>query len=137
MLDLGTTHPIIANEKLLTDISVSKNPIRMSTNASDKLIDKEGQLLGAGRVYHDPECIANPLSLGKLSDSYRITMDTWKDNAFYVHMESGKIRFGRGANNYYLNKPSLKRVESMKKSEAVSNVSTLQDNMEGFSQREI
>ena len=47
MLDSGTTHPIIANEKLLTDVSVAKNPIRMSTNAGDKLIDKEGQLLGA------------------------------------------------------------------------------------------
>ena len=74
-------------------------------------------------MYHDPECIANPLSLGKLSDSYRITMDTWEDNTFYVHMEGGKVRFGRGANNLYLNKPSeefLKRVESIKKSDEVT-----------------
>jgi len=100
MLDSGTTHSIIANEKLLIGITAAKVPLRMSTNAGEKTIAKEAQLLGAGMVYHDVSFIANPLSLGELSDKYRITMDPSVDNAFYVHMDNGRIvKFSRVKNN--------------------------------------
>ena len=144
MLDSGTTHSIIANEKLLVGITTAKVPIRMSTNEGEKTIAKEAQLLGAGTVYHDVSCIANPLSLGELSDRYRITMDTAVDNAFYIHMDNGRmVKFSRGKNNLYLNKPTqcfLNKVAKTKerdKTAGVSNVLTLKETMEGFSRREI
>jgi len=52
----------------MIEIIAAKVPIRMSTNAEEKTIGEEVQLLGAGTVYHDISFIANPLSLGELSD---------------------------------------------------------------------
>ena len=144
MLDSGTTHSIIANEKLLVGITTAKVPIWMSTNAGEKTIAKEAQLSGAGTVYHDVSCIANPLSLGELSNKYRITMDTAVDNAFYVHMDNGlMVKFSRDKNNLCLNKPTqcfLNKVAKTKgrdKAAGVSNVLTLKEIMEGFLAKEI
>jgi len=61
VLDSGATHLIIANEKLLVRITAAEVPNRMSTNAGEKAIAMETQLLGAGTVYHDVSCIANAL----------------------------------------------------------------------------
>jgi len=116
----------------------------MSINAGEKAIAKEAQLLGAGMVYHDVSCIANPLSLGELSDKYIITIDTAVDNAFYVHMDNERIvKFSRDKNNLYLYKPThcfLNQVVKKKgkdKAIGVSNVLTLKEATERFSAREI
>ena len=53
---------------------------------------KRGHLKGYGLVWHDPNGIANSISLGEYSARYRITMATDIDNALYVHKSDGSVR---------------------------------------------
>ena len=47
------------------------------------------------------KAVANILSLGVITDKYRVTMDSAKDNAFYVHTENKVVRFGRDESMVY------------------------------------
>ena len=54
-----------------------------------------------GYLYNQ-DAVANILSMAKVSDEYRITMDTNIDNAIYVHNDDGSyIRFHRTNQNVY------------------------------------
>ena len=66
----------------------------MSTNAGTKRLDKDADMGGLGVVKYDPEQKANIFGFSHLSDKYRITCDTAKDDAFFVHTENGIRRFG-------------------------------------------
>ena len=61
-----------------------------------------GQFLDFGTVWYYSDGIANVLSLGLVSSTMRVTMDTAIDNALYVHKDDGTLRrFGKSKHGLY------------------------------------
>ena len=92
--DSGAGCSVIADADLLTDIHDAPDGKTMTIhcNSGTTTTSKRGYLKGYGLVWHDPNGIANIISLGECSTRYRITMDTNIDNALYVHKPNGSVR---------------------------------------------
>ena len=52
------------------------------------------------------DALTNILSLAQTTDKYRVTFDSAKDNAFYVHTPKKTVRFGRTKANLYAHTPT-------------------------------
>ena len=92
--DSGAGCSVIANEDLLTDIAKAPNNRTMTIhcNSGTTTIDQMGTLIGFGRVWFNPNGIANIVSLSEISKKHRVTMDSTIDNAIYVHKSDGGMR---------------------------------------------
>ena len=54
--------------------------------------------------YYDENVVANLLSLGRIADEFRVSMDTDIEDAIYVHGEDGRyLRFKRKGDLYCMN----------------------------------
>ena len=78
----------------------------VNTNAGGFKVKQEGELPNYGRVPLDKEAMTNILSVGVMSDKYRITMDTAKENAFFVHTPKKIVKFARNPAYLYTHAPS-------------------------------
>ena len=145
MLDSGTTISLFCNEDLVTDIRESNELLNLTTNAGSKVIGKEATVCGFGTVRFDESSIANIFGLQDLTERYRVTMDSAKENAFLVETTNGVIKFEADGRGLYLYQPSdkyIKEVENVKKQENNSNMTgmsglqTVWENRRGFNQRE-
>ena len=57
---------------------------------------------GSLDVYFNPSGLANILSLGIISDLWRVTMDSTVENAIFVHFPTGVWKFVKfGVGLYY------------------------------------
>ena len=144
LLDSGTTHNGLSNPNLGYDIQKAKQPVRQETNSGSTVIDLDCKFPGVkGRVLMNPSGMANCFSLALLSDECRITMDTAKENAIVVHHENGIIKFRRDNMNLYtcdLTAEFYNKLEKLKQkfpSAGVSNLQTLKNRMEGYSQKQV
>ena len=83
ILDSGSTIPVtIMNPDFVVDIKISNNPIGMRTNAGTKQMNLKGTVPGFGKVWFDPEQMANIFGLSHMSDKYRITYDNKRKMLF-------------------------------------------------------
>ncbi|VEU43169.1 unnamed protein product, partial [Pseudo-nitzschia multistriata] len=94
LLDSQATCNCICNPRLLRDIREHPDGerIRIHCNAGSVLITKVGDLPGFGRVWYQEGGLANVLSLGLVSDSHRVTLDTAIAQSFFVHKQDGTTR---------------------------------------------
>ena len=51
--------------------------------------------------WHNEESRTNVISLADMADDHRVTMDTSKDKAMFVHLPDKIIRFGQMENRLY------------------------------------
>ena len=93
--DSGAGCSVIANTNadLLTDIQDAPDEETMTIhyNSGVTTTGKQGHLKGYGLVWHNPNGIANIISLGECSTRYRITMDTDIDNVLSICVQIGRI----------------------------------------------
>ena len=145
MLDSGTTISLFCNEDLVTDVRESSELLNLTTNAGSKVINKEATVRGFGTVRFDENSIANIFGLQDLTDRYRVTLDSAKENAFLVETKDGIIKFKADGQGLYLYQPSkkyIKEVEDAKKESdseektGVNHLQTVRENRRGFNQRE-
>ena len=104
LLDSESSVNLIVNKNLLTNIRTAPDGYNMTVhcNAGKAHTDQIGELPGFGTVWYYKQGIANVLSLGLITNKFRVTMDTDLDNAICVHRDDGSIRrFHRGDNNLY------------------------------------
>ncbi len=76
LLDNQSTVNQIANPSLLKNIRKSNKPITVHCNAGVTKTDLEGELEGM-TVHHNPNSIANVLSLKSVAEMHRVTYDSW------------------------------------------------------------
>jgi hypothetical protein len=76
LLDNQSTVNQIANPSLLKNIWKSSKPITVHCNAGVTKIYLEGEL-GRMTVRHNPNSIANVLSLKSVAEMHRVTYDSW------------------------------------------------------------
>jgi hypothetical protein len=94
------------NPKLLSDITTTRKPLEMVTNAGTKQMFKTGVIEGFGKAWFDPTQVANIFGFAKLEDQCRITYDSSVENAFHVHTNNGIVKFTRNKDGLYVYRPS-------------------------------
>jgi hypothetical protein len=78
---------------MLKNIRKSSKPIKIHCNAGMSKTDLKGEL-GGMTVYHNPNGIANVLSLKSVAEKHRVTYDSWDRNGvFKVHTKDGVVEF--------------------------------------------
>jgi hypothetical protein len=82
LLDNQSTVNQIANPSMLKNIRKSSKPIKIHCNAGMSKTDLEGEL-GGMTVYHNPNGIANVLSLKSVAEKHRVTYDSWDRNGVF------------------------------------------------------
>ncbi len=83
----------IVNPNMLKNIRKSSKPIKIHCNAGMSKTELEGEL-GEMTVYHNPDSIANVLSLKLVAEKHRVTYYSWDRNGvFKVHTKDGVVEF--------------------------------------------
>lgn len=104
LLDSQASCNLIYNPNMVCGIMEEPNneSITLHCNAGVTVIDTISTLPGFGIVWFYAGGIANILSLAIVSDHYRVTLDTEKEQAFIVHKPDGSTRkFKRRTCNLY------------------------------------
>jgi hypothetical protein len=106
LIDSGSVMDTFMNPDFVTDIHISKKPLLMSTNAGSKRINLEGNVMSYGKVYYDPDQLANIFGLASAIKKYRVTYDSDKEDAFLMHTKDGIVKFERTPEGLYAFKPT-------------------------------
>ena len=103
LLDTQSTVNLFSNRNLLTNIQKTKGyPLRCYCNGGYQDSVLKGSLDGYGEVWYNPRSLANILSMALVSDSFRVTFDTAKEQAMFVWRNDGSyIKFIRSAKGLY------------------------------------
>jgi len=93
LLDNQSTVNQIANANLLKNIRKADKPIIVHCNAGSTKTDLVGDL-GGMTVHHNPNSIANVLSLKSVAAKHRVTYDSEdRGGVFKVHTPNGVVEF--------------------------------------------
>ena len=94
LLDSESTIDIVSDKRLLVNVrKVEKGKeMRCVTNGGYHDSDMIGDLPGYGTVWYNPTSIANILSLARVSENRRVTMDSSVENCFNVYMSDGTVQ---------------------------------------------
>lgn len=83
---------MFCNGALLSNIhQVVETVMTIRCNAGARTTNWKGYLPGYGWVWYYPAGIANILSLSRVRERYRVTIDSAMDNCFHVHKDGEKI----------------------------------------------
>ena len=111
MLDNGLMiEATVKNEKFLTNIRLSKNPIVMTTNAGYKKMGLNGDLAGIGVAKYDADQLANILGFLHMADKYCIQYNNAYEDAFKMHLPDKIVKFTRDG-RLYTYKPTKEFLE--------------------------
>ena len=89
-------------------------------------------------IWYDEKSMANIFSFGELVDKYCITYNSNKEDTFYLHGESKTIKFPRSTEGLYFHQFNDGYKEQVRKLNGeVCLINTVQENMEGFSTKQI
>lgn len=88
ILDNGSTVDIFPNKDLLTNIRSTKTIMNVRCNARVTKTNLQSDLKGYGKVWYNPQGIANILSLSHVQEKNRITFDRNVDgrNPFFTFL---------------------------------------------------
>lgn len=93
LLNSESSVNLVVNKDPLTNIRRAPNNgfMRVHYNAGMAVTHQIGELNGFGTVWYDNIGIANIISLGLVTNKYRVTIDSEIDNAIYVYRGNGDI----------------------------------------------
>jgi hypothetical protein len=144
LLDTGSTiGATIANPDLITNLKATSSPLQMATNAGTKTLNLKGDVIGFGKAWYDPDFMANIFRFAKMAEQHRITYDSNIEDAFLVHTEDGDVlKFERTSEGLYAYRPPKEFLDSVartkiKPARKQNFVSTVKENLEGFTKREV
>ena len=98
LLESESADHIFCNEKLLIDIepTIDGKCLRLYSSEVNLETQQKGKL-GGFKVWYNPKYLVNTLSLGLVTEQYRVNLDSEYKNAFLVHISEGHvIKFIRG-----------------------------------------
>ena len=130
ILDNGSTTGLFHDAKLLDSVRVAKEGINIATNGGVLSTNLKGNVPGYGDVWYDPRAIANIFSLFEMIKLYRVTFDSWKENAFLVHKKDGIAKFVCNDHGLYVFKVSRDYRDT--KEELSHLVDTVAENRKGY-----
>ena len=137
LLDSESTEHVFCNEKLLTDVKMMTNGETLRLHTSGGFFDTKHQgKFGDIQVWYNQNSLANILSLSLITENYKVTLDSEKDNALVIHISPGHaMRFRVGGNGLYYFDSS--KVEMIKIRQAFSFLNTVSDNINLYKKRDV
>jgi len=107
LLDSGSKiDETVCNPDLIRNICPAKRPIAMHTNTGARTLNLKAEVPAFGKVYCDPDHIANIFGLAKMVDTADyVTFDSRIDDAFHVWKDNRETIFARTPANLYAYKP--------------------------------
>jgi hypothetical protein len=100
LLDNQSSVTVFCNNDMVRNIRDSKEGnMYLETNGGTLVTTKKADLPQWGEVWYNDRAITNIFSYAEMSDKYRITYDSGKEDAFVVHLPTKTIRFERLGNN--------------------------------------
>ena len=120
LLDSGSSVDLFCNENWLTNVGQASRPTLLRTNGGNINVTRQGTLPSYGTVPLDDKAMTNILSLGVVTDKYKVTMDTSKENAILVHTPQKVVKFARNDANLYVHVPSNLPKSSISRNTGVS-----------------
>ena len=139
-LDTGSSLTLFKDQELVANIRTAKSHMAMTTNAGQSRITQEGYAPGIGKVWYDPNAVANIISFAELVKKYRITYDSYDKDAFTVHVKGRPVKFRKTLSGLYgiVVEPEYKaKVELLNQLQGTINVQTVKENTEGFTPRQV
>ena len=128
LLDSQSTCDIFGNPELLTNIrSANGRSIKIHSNGGTMVVDQVGDFKNYGTVWYSNKAIANILSLSKVKKQYPIRYDSVGGNQFVVSTPRHDIIFSESDRGLYYHDTDNR---------AIVLVNTVQENREGFTDRE-
>ena len=106
LLDNQSSEDLFSNEKMVKDIHQVQEVLQLHTNGGTIDNNLKAELPNFGKVWYNPQAIANILSFAKMKDrGNRITYDSDLEDAFVIHTKNGIVKFERTPNNLYAMDP--------------------------------
>ena len=140
LLDSQSTVSVFNNSSLLHDIKHSADNLLVYTNGGTQTSSLQGTSDIFGKVWYNPESLANIVSMALLRRSCRITMDTSIENAICVHRRDGSVMKFREYESglYYFDMADSNSINSSVTAyQPFTFIQSVADNKAFFSQREI
>ena len=108
LIDTGVSFSVINNEKKVLNIHNSDTIMNAKTNGGRFVITKKADLSNWFKVWFDPTLMINILYLAEVSKHYRITIDTDKDHAIFVHLnKTNTLKFVEACSRIYIWTPPI------------------------------
>lgn len=127
-MDNQSSVSVFCNKDLVENIRESDNgDMHLWTNGGVLVTTKKADLPHWGEVWFDDKAITNIFSYAEMADRYRVTYDSAKEDAFFVHLQDKIVRFNRIGSNLYVYKPPIKRTQLL---------NTVEENKTFFMQRQ-
>ena len=137
LLDSESTDHIFCSDRLVTEIESVTNGefLRLHSTGGHLDTHQKGKF-GGFTVWYNPNSLANILSLGLVTDQYRVTMDSSLENALIVHISAEHtIKFFRHSPGLYYFDTS--NIDIPKLRNAFNFLNTVDNNKKYFGQREL
>lgn len=71
---------ILKSKNLVTEIGDTKDTIELEINGGIRVVDKEGRIMGFGKVYFNENAIVNIFAVKDLVKRHRVTYDSAKED---------------------------------------------------------
>jgi Zinc knuckle len=91
VLDSQLSISVFKSANMVANIQDSPQPIVVRTNGEQQTSTQIADLINFGRVWFNPESIANILSLSEVRKVCRVTMDTAEEASMCIHKKNGAL----------------------------------------------
>ena len=137
LLDSGSTISSVCNKHLISNLKPITTPLTVYTNGGSQTYSFTGTLnVFPLEVYYDGSSIANILSLSKVCEKFRVTMDSGSEHAITVHLtDTHFMKFTRCSSGLYFY--DTRGSDTILPRLPYSLLTTVRANKEFFSPREI
>jgi len=135
LLDSESTTSVFCNPDYVENVQKLDDTLELHTNGGPMLTDEVCEVNKFGKSWFNEDSMTNIFSLAEMTDKYRVTFDSEKENAFIVHMKDKEIRFKRLPNGLYALNPAENAGATNTEVKAQF-VTTLEENKKFFTPRE-
>jgi len=129
LLDIQSTLTIICNPNKVHNIQDTNEVLDLHTNGGMIHTTKKCELPLFGKAWFNPKSITKIISMSEMVNKYHVTFDSWKEDAFMVHLPTKDTKFKCSTNGLYYYKPAEIQNDNVK----MQLLSSLEDNKKYYS----
>ena len=140
LLDSDSNTTIFCERKYVTEVWNVKESMGVGTNGNGKLVSNQKCMIpNLGEHWFNKNSMTNIVALKDMTDRYRVTMDSDKEKAMFVHMPDKIVVFKQLDNNLYGMDPTDKSsyiTRNEYEGKKVQLLNTVSDNLRLMSNRQ-